>query len=112
MPPILLQARSKVTTAKAKPAKTVAAKTKPKAKEAKVKTAKKATTKTTAKPKTPSMLAAHSDVAQKLDNTGVWKRTGGRKKADAIRAIEPRRVNIVSDSLCGKRYGALGFEIL
>ncbi|QPG94175.1 hypothetical protein C2857_005118 [Epichloe festucae Fl1] len=46
------------------------------------------------------MLAVTSDIARKLDKTGVWRRTAGRKNANAIRAIEPRRVNIVSDGLC------------
>lgn len=55
----------------------------------------------TAAVKASSMLAVTSDVARQLDKTGVWKRTGGRKKASAIRAVEPRRVNIVSDGLCG-----------
>ncbi|KND89378.1 hypothetical protein TOPH_06017 [Tolypocladium ophioglossoides CBS 100239] len=54
----------------------------------------------TAAVKLPSMLAVTSDVARQLDKTGVWKRTGGRKKASAVRAVEPRRVNIVSAGLC------------
>ncbi|KAK2591544.1 hypothetical protein QQS21_010764 [Conoideocrella luteorostrata] len=55
---------------------------------------------TSAKPKASSTLAVTSDIARKLDKTGVWKKTGGRKKVNAPRAIEPRRVNIISDGLC------------
>lgn len=89
--PVSDQLRSKVTVAKSAKSRPT-----PKTKDA---------PKTTAAPKTkkaPSMLAATSAVAKQLDKTGVWKKTGGRKKADAIRAVEPRRVNIVSDVLCGK----------
>ncbi|TWU75928.1 hypothetical protein ED733_006277 [Metarhizium rileyi] len=46
------------------------------------------------------MLSVTSDISRQLDLIGVWKRKGGHKKADAIRAIEPRRVNIVSEGLC------------
>ncbi|KHN97330.1 Ribosomal RNA adenine methylase transferase [Metarhizium album ARSEF 1941] len=46
------------------------------------------------------MLSVTSDIARQLDLTGVWKRAGGRKKVNAMRAIEPRRVNIVSEALC------------
>ncbi|ODA83481.1 hypothetical protein RJ55_01995 [Drechmeria coniospora] len=49
---------------------------------------------------TPSMLAVASDVARQLDETGVWRRRRGRQKADALRVVEPRRVNIVSEPLC------------
>ncbi|KAG8405810.1 hypothetical protein J3458_021741 [Metarhizium acridum] len=61
---------------------------------------------------TSPMLSVTSDIARQLDLTGVWKRTGGRKKADAIRAIEPRRVNIISEGLCGDviRYIAPSLE--
>ncbi|KAG6036133.1 hypothetical protein E4U41_005763 [Claviceps citrina] len=53
-----------------------------------------------AKPKASAMLAATSDIAHQLVDTGVWNRAGGRKKADSVQAVEPRRVNIVSDGLC------------
>lgn len=112
--PVLLQARGKVTTTKSKTAKAVKAvkaKTAPKAKLAKpekaksaksaVEAAEKPAGKTKSKSKTSPMLSVTSDIAHQLNLTGVWKRTGGRKKADAIRAIEPRRVNIVSEGLCG-----------
>ncbi|EFY93713.1 hypothetical protein MAC_00204 [Metarhizium acridum CQMa 102] len=61
---------------------------------------------------TSPMLSVTSDIARQLNLTGVWKRTGGRKKADAIRAIEPRRVNIISEGLCGDviRYIAPSLE--
>lgn len=60
-------------------------------------------TSTTAKPS--SKLAVQSDTANKLIEMGAWKvTTGVRKKAGAVRAIEPRRVNITSESLCGMLY--------
>lgn len=115
--PVLLQARGKVTTTKSKTAKAVKAvkaKTAPKAKLAKPEKAKSAKSaksaaeaaekpagKTKSKSKTSPMISVTSDIAHQLNLTGVWKRTGGRKKADAIQAIEPRRVNIVSEGLCG-----------
>ncbi|KAH6605793.1 hypothetical protein Trco_004946 [Trichoderma cornu-damae] len=49
---------------------------------------------------TAEMLKATTAVAQQLDKTGVWKRKGVRKASGALRAIEPHRVNIVSDGLC------------
>ena len=57
------------------------------------------------KPKVAKPKAKHkakpqaSDVARRLDKTGVWRRTGGRKK---VTAAEPWRVNVVSEGLCGK----------
>ncbi|GAO19210.1 hypothetical protein UVI_02008030 [Ustilaginoidea virens] len=57
------------------------------------------------------MLVVASDVARKLDETGVWKRRAGRKKPGAFRAIEPRRVNIVSDGLCDDIIKYLGPSI-
>ena len=66
--------------------------------------------KVTAKPKTATAKSAatnaiSSDIAKKLDKTGVWKAKGGRKKADAPRAVDPRRVNVVSEGLCGTSRG-------
>lgn len=57
---------------------------------------------TTTKPKVSSMLEATTDVAQQLNQTGVWKGSAGRKKRQATHANEPRRVNIASQSLCGE----------
>ncbi|KOS17319.1 Mitochondrial transcription factor 1 [Escovopsis weberi] len=45
-------------------------------------------------------LVAKGPVAKQLASTGIWKRLGGRKKANAPTAHEPRRVNIVSQKLC------------
>lgn len=47
----------------------------------------------------PKAKPPASDVARRLDKTGVWRRTGGRKK---VTAAEPWRVNVVSEGLCGK----------
>ncbi|KAK5995429.1 hypothetical protein PT974_03834 [Cladobotryum mycophilum] len=58
--------------------------------------------------KESTKLKATTDVAKKLNATGAWKRTGGRKKADAIKANEPRRVNVVSDKLCDDIVNYLG----
>ncbi|GFP54684.1 hypothetical protein TASIC1_0004030800 [Trichoderma asperellum] len=52
------------------------------------------------KAKTTEMLKATSKVAEQLDATGIWKRKGGRKASGAPKAIEPHRVNIVSEKLC------------
>ncbi|QUC20907.1 uncharacterized protein UV8b_05148 [Ustilaginoidea virens] len=68
-------------------------------------------TATNAKASPSSMLVVASDVARKLDETGVWKRRAGRKKPGAFRAIEPRRVNIVSDGLCDDIIKYLGPSI-
>ncbi|KAG5949369.1 hypothetical protein E4U53_005901 [Claviceps sorghi] len=56
------------------------------------------TTSTKAKPS--SMFAVTTDVADKLEKTRAWNRTAGRKEPGDVRAIEPRRVNIVSEGLC------------
>ncbi|GJN71190.1 hypothetical protein PLICBS_005252 [Purpureocillium lilacinum] len=45
----------------------------------------------------PKAKPPASDVARRLDKTGVWRRTGGRKK---VTAAEPWRVNVVSEGLC------------
>ncbi|KAG5926842.1 hypothetical protein E4U42_002920 [Claviceps africana] len=56
---------------------------------------------TVAKAKSSSMFAMTNDVAQKLHKTGSWNRAPSRKKSNGeVRAIEPRRVNIVSEDLC------------
>jgi len=51
------------------------------------------------RPQAPKAKPPASDVARRLDKTGVWRRTGGRKK---VTAAEPWRVNVVSEGLCGK----------
>lgn len=48
------------------------------------------------------MLKASGVVANSLLDTGIWNRTRGRKNVEALRAVDPRRVNIVSWKLCGK----------
>lgn len=103
--PVILHVRSKVTTSKTKAAKPKTEATKPKAKRARSKPAKEPTDDSIAKTKpTSPMLAVTSDIARKLNLTGVWKkRQGGGKMATAI---EPRRVNIVSEGLCGKPFKA------
>lgn len=53
------------------------------------------------KAKATEMLKATSKVAEQLEATGIWKRKGGRKASGAQKAIEPHRVNIVSEKLCG-----------
>lgn len=53
------------------------------------------------KAKATEMLKATSKVAEQLEATGIWKRKGGRKTNGAAKAIEPHRVNIVSEKLCG-----------
>lgn len=50
------------------------------------------------------MLKATSPVAKQLAETGIWNRRGGRKASKAPKAIEPHRVNIVSEGLCGMRH--------
>ncbi|KAL7799258.1 hypothetical protein V8C37DRAFT_367193 [Trichoderma ceciliae] len=52
------------------------------------------------KAKISEMLNTTSTVAKQLDETGIWRRKGGRKASGAPRAIEPHRVNIVSEELC------------
>lgn len=49
----------------------------------------------------PQMLAAKNTIAKQLDQTGVWKPAGGRRKGSATQVIDHRRVNIVSQGLCG-----------
>ncbi|KAG6011011.1 hypothetical protein E4U21_000042 [Claviceps maximensis] len=66
---------------------------------------------TSTKSKASPMLAVTSDIACKLQKMGVGERTTGRKKTDAIRAIEPRRVNIVSDGLCDDILKYIGSSI-
>lgn len=50
------------------------------------------------------MMVAEGAVAEKLSQSGVWHIKRGPKRAGAKQpAIEPRRVNIVSQKLCGKQ---------
>ncbi|KAH0492770.1 hypothetical protein TgHK011_007708 [Trichoderma gracile] len=46
------------------------------------------------------MLKATSPIAEQLLQTGIWNRRGGRKASKTPKAIEPHRVNIVSEGLC------------
>ncbi|KAL6897172.1 hypothetical protein GGI43DRAFT_424202 [Trichoderma evansii] len=52
------------------------------------------------KAKATEMHKATSKVAEQLEETGIWKRKGGRRASGAPKAIEPHRVNIVSEKLC------------
>ncbi|EHK23753.1 uncharacterized protein TRIVIDRAFT_115030, partial [Trichoderma virens Gv29-8] len=63
------------------------------------------------KAKAPDMLKATSTVAQQLEKTGIWKRRGGRKASNAPKAIEPHRVNIVSEGLCDDIIEYLGTSL-
>ncbi|EGR45223.1 uncharacterized protein TRIREDRAFT_81630 [Trichoderma reesei QM6a] len=50
--------------------------------------------------KTVEMLKATSPVAEQLLQTGIWNRRGGKRASKALKAVEPHRVNIVSEGLC------------
>ncbi|KAL7938620.1 hypothetical protein V8C35DRAFT_275865 [Trichoderma chlorosporum] len=57
------------------------------------------------------MLKATSPVAEQLLKTGVGNRRIGRKTSNAAKAIEPHRVNIVSEGLCDDIIGYLGTSL-
>ncbi|PNP40822.1 hypothetical protein TGAMA5MH_07262 [Trichoderma gamsii] len=63
------------------------------------------------KAKATEMLKATSKVAEQLEATGIWKRKGGRKASGAQKAIEPHRVNIVSEKLCDDIIKYLGSSL-
>ncbi|PON28765.1 hypothetical protein TGAM01_v202612 [Trichoderma gamsii] len=63
------------------------------------------------KAKPTEMLKATSKVAEQLEATGIWKRKGGRKASGAQKAIEPHRVNIVSEKLCDDIIKYLGSSL-
>jgi hypothetical protein len=50
-------------------------------------------------------MEATTPLAKKLHDTGVWvkARSRGRRKkdAEAPKVLDPRRVNVVSEELCG-----------
>ncbi|KAJ6441258.1 ribosomal RNA adenine methylase transferase [Purpureocillium lavendulum] len=89
--------RGNATATKAKSAKaksTKATVTKARA----TKGSKAAVTKATVTKPKPKPEAPASEIARRLEQTGVWQPNGGRKKAAA--AAEPWRVNVVSEGLC------------
>ncbi|KKO98591.1 hypothetical protein THAR02_09310 [Trichoderma harzianum] len=63
------------------------------------------------KAKAPDMLKATSTVAKQLAETGIWNRRGGRKASKAPKAIEPHRVNVVSEGLCDDIIQYLGTSL-
>ncbi|KAL7951711.1 S-adenosyl-L-methionine-dependent methyltransferase [Trichoderma barbatum] len=63
------------------------------------------------KAKAPDMLKTTSSVAQQLGKTGIWTRRAGRKGSGAPKAIEPHRVNIVSEGLCDDIIKYLGTSL-
>ncbi|KAL6875121.1 S-adenosyl-L-methionine-dependent methyltransferase [Trichoderma novae-zelandiae] len=61
--------------------------------------------------KTAEMLKATSPVAQQLLETGIWNRRVGKRANGAPKAIEPHRVNIVSEGLCDDVIKYLGTSL-
>ncbi|PTB69047.1 S-adenosyl-L-methionine-dependent methyltransferase [Trichoderma citrinoviride] len=61
--------------------------------------------------KSAEMLKATSPVAQQLLQTGIWNRRGGKRASSAPKAIEPHRVNIVSQGLCDDIINYMGTSL-